>query len=172
VKGTNLNDAQSLRVNGAGIQAVRWCSGNRPKKIQLPFVNGEFVFAASVADVTVGEVRGNARVETAPARWSWARSSAQCNVTSSAARSTSATSWARSSPHTGAGDIHRPRRAHGRQVTTDGGLVRVIYAGGPMTLRSGGGDIIVRQFSALMDAETFVRRRLTLTADPPRKPSR
>ena len=33
------------------------------RKIQMPFVNHDFPFAASVADVTVGEVRGNAHIE-------------------------------------------------------------------------------------------------------------
>ena len=70
--------------------------------------------------------------------------------------------------HTGAGDIIVRAARMGGQVTTDGGLVRVIYAGGPMTLRSGGGDIIVRQFSAFMDAETS-SGDVTLTADPAQK---
>ena len=34
------------------------------QKIQMPFVSGDFNFAASVADVTVGEIRGNCRIET------------------------------------------------------------------------------------------------------------
>ena len=61
--------------------------------------------------------------------------------------------------HTGAGDIIVRAARLGGQVTTDGGLMRVIFAGGPMTLRSGGGDIIVRQASAAIDTETRLRRR-------------
>ena len=70
--------------------------------------------------------------------------------------------------HTGAGDILVQAARQGGQLTTDGGLIRVIYAGGPMLLRSGGGDIIVRQTSGSIDATT-TSGDITLTGDPRHK---
>jgi DUF4097 and DUF4098 domain-containing protein YvlB len=169
VKGSNINDAQSIRMNEPGHQAGSGDVLRQPaKKIQMPFVNGEFVFAASVADVVVGEVRGNARVETGAGEVELGAVFGQCNVTSLGGPLNLGDIMGSLFAHTGAGDIIVRAARMGGQVTTDGGLVRVIYAGGPMTLRSGGGDIIVRQFSAFMDAETS-SGDVTLTGDPAQK---
>jgi len=169
VRGSNLADAQSIRINEPRHQAAPNDVLRQPaKKIQMPFVNGEFVFAASVADVTVGEVRGNARVETGAGEVELGAVFGQCNVTSLGGPLNLGDIMGSLFAHTGAGDIIVRAARMGGQVTTDGGLVRVIYAGGPMTLRSGGGDIIVRQFSAFMDAETS-SGDVTLTADPAQK---
>jgi DUF4097 and DUF4098 domain-containing protein YvlB len=169
VKGSSINDAQSFRVNEPGHQPAPGDVLRQPaKKIQMPFVNGEFIFAASVADVTVGEVRGNARVETGAGEVELGAVFGQCNVTSLGGPLNLGDITGSLFAHTGAGDIIVRAARMGGQVTTDGGLVRVIYAGGPMTLRSGGGDIIVRQFSAFMDAETS-SGDVTMTADPAQK---
>jgi len=168
VRGTNLSDAQSYRVNEPGHPGGPDVLRQPAKKIQMPFVNGEFVFAASVADVTVGEVRGNARIETGAGEVELGAVFGQCNVTSLGGPLNLGDIMGSLFAHTGAGDIIVRAARLGGQVTTDGGLVRVIYAGGPMTLRSGGGDIIVRQFSAFMDAETS-SGDVTLTADPAQK---
>ncbi|MBV8544358.1 MAG: hypothetical protein JO088_06390, partial [Acidobacteria bacterium] len=51
MKGSNIADAQSIRMNEPGHQAAPNDVLRQPaKKIQMPFVNGDFVFAASVAD--------------------------------------------------------------------------------------------------------------------------
>jgi DUF4097 and DUF4098 domain-containing protein YvlB len=169
VSGSNINDAQSFRVSEPGHQAAPGDVLRQPaKKIQMPFVNGEFIFAASVADVTVGEVRGNARVETGAGEVELGAVFGQCNVTSLGGPLNLGDIMGSLFAHTGAGDIIVRAARMGGQVTTDGGLVRVIYAGGPMTLRSGGGDIIVRQFSAFIDAETS-SGDVTMTADPGQK---
>mgnify|MGYP001792246221 CR=1 FL=1 len=169
VKGSNLNDAQSFRVNEPGHQSAPGDVLRQPaKKIQMPFVNGDFIFAASVADVTVGEVRGNARVETGAGEVELGAVFGQCNVTSLGGPLNLGDIMGSLFAHTGAGDIIVRAARMGGQVTTDGGLVRVIYGGGPMTLRSGGGDIIVRQFSAFVDAET-TSGDVTMTADPAQK---
>ena len=169
MKGSNIADAQSIRMNEPGHQAAPNDVLRQPaKKIQMPFVNGDFVFAASVADVVVGEVRGNARVETGAGEVELGAVFGQCNVTSLGGPLNLGDIMGSLFAHTGAGDIIVRASRMGGQVTTDGGLVRVIYAGGPMTLRSGGGDIIVRQFSAFMDAET-ASGDVTLTGDPAQK---
>src|SRR5205085_7881311 len=138
------------------------------QKIQMPFVSGDFNFAASVADVTVGEIRGNCRIETGAGEVELGAVFGQCNLTSLGGPLNLGDIMGSLFAHTGAGDIIVRAARMGGQVTTDGGLVRVIYAGGPMTLRSGGGDIIVRQFSSIMDAETS-SGDVTLTADPAQK---
>jgi DUF4097 and DUF4098 domain-containing protein YvlB len=169
VKGSNLADAQSVRPSDPRRASAPDDVLRQPAKIiQLPFVNGEFVFAASVANVTVGEVRGNARVETGAGEVELGAVFGQCNVNSLGGPLNLGDIMGSLFAHTGAGDIIVRAARMGGQVTTDGGLVRVIYAGGPMTLRSGGGDIIVRQFSALMDAET-ASGDVTLTGDPGQK---
>jgi DUF4097 and DUF4098 domain-containing protein YvlB len=165
-RGSNPSDAQSMRVNAPDHLRVAGDVLLEPKrKIQLPFVNGEFTFAASVADVTVGEVRGNARVETGAGEVELGAVFGQCNVTSMGGPLNLGDVMGALFAHTGAGDIIVRAARMGGQVTTDGGLVRVIVAGGPMTLRSGGGDIIVRQASAAIDAET-ASGDITLTGDP------
>jgi DUF4097 and DUF4098 domain-containing protein YvlB len=168
-KGSSLADAQSIRMNDPAHPAGPGDVLRQPaKKIQMPFVNGDFVFAASVADVVVGEVRGNARVETGAGEVELGAVFGQCNVTSLGGPLNLGDIMGSLFAHTGAGDIIVRAARMGGQVTTDGGLVRVIYAGGRMTLRSGGGDIIVRQFSSFMDAETS-SGDVTLTADPAQK---
>jgi DUF4097 and DUF4098 domain-containing protein YvlB len=168
-KGTDVAQAQSMRVNSQDHQRAAGDVLLQPaKKIQMPFVNGEFTFAASVADVTVGEVRGNAHIETGAGEVELGAVFGQCNVTSLGGPLNLGDIMGSLFAHTGAGDIIVRAARVGGQVTTDGGLVRVIYAGGPMTLRSGGGDIIVRQFSAAIDAET-TSGDITLTGDPAQK---
>jgi len=168
-KGSVATDAQSVRSNAPEhVRAPNDVLLQPAKKIQLPFVNGEFTFAGSVADVTVGEVRGNARIETGAGEIELGAVFGQCNVTSLGGPLNLGDIMGALFAHTGAGDIIVRAARMGGQVTTDGGIVRVIYAGGPMTLRSGGGDIIVRQFSALMDAQT-TSGDVTLTGDPAQK---
>jgi len=168
-KGSNTSEAQSMRINPPDHQRVLSDVMLQPaRKIQLPFVNGEFTFAASVADVTIGEVRGNARIETGAGEVELGAVFGQCNVTSMGGPLNLGDILGALFAHTGAGDIIVRAARMGGQVTTDGGLVRVLYAGGPMTLRSGGGDIIVRQASAPIDAET-ASGDITLTGDPAQK---
>src|SRR3954468_1162708 len=166
--GTTLADAQSIRTDPAHAGSPGDVLRQPARKIQMPFVNGEFTFAASVADVTVGEVRGNARVETGAGEVELGAVFGQCNVTSLGGPLNLGDVMGSLFAHTGAGDVIVRAARMGGQVITDGGLLRVIFAGGPMTLRSGGGDIIVRQFSAYMDAET-ASGDVTMTADPAQK---
>jgi len=55
---------------------------------------------------------------------------------------------------TKAGDILINAARSGGFVSTGGGLIRVLYAGGPMTLHSDGGDIIVRTATGALAADT------------------
>jgi len=168
-KGSDASSAQSVRASAPDRpRAPNDVMLQPKKKVQMPFVTGDFVFSASVADVTVGEVRGNARVETGAGEVELGAVFGQCNVTSLGGPLNLGDVVGSLFAHTGAGDVIVRAARMGGQVITDGGLVRVIYAGGPMTLRSGGGDIIVRQFSSFIDAET-ASGDVTMTADPAQK---
>jgi DUF4097 and DUF4098 domain-containing protein YvlB len=73
--------------------------------------------------------------------------------------------------HTDAGDVTVRVSRQGGTASTEGGSVRVIYAGGPMNLRSGGGDIIVQQANAPIDASTR-SGDISLTLSPLQKTQR
>jgi hypothetical protein len=53
-----------------------------------------------------------------------------------------------------AGDITVDAARPGGTLSTDGGIIRVLYAGGPIALNSGGGDISVRQALGPVTAQT------------------
>lgn len=165
-KGSITSQAASMRVNPSDHQRVPADVLLSPsQKIQLPFVNHDWIFVASVADVTVGEIRGNAHVETGAGEVELGTVFGQCSVTSMGGPLNLGDIIGPLFAHTGAGDILVRAARMGGEVMTDGGLILVIYAGGPMLLRSGGGDIIVRQFSTAVDAET-TSGDITLTGDP------
>jgi len=168
-KGTKSSSARSMRVYnsrhqpGPGDVLLQ-----PPEKIQVPFVVGDFVSAASVADITIGEVRGNAHVEVGAGEVELEAVLGQCMVTLMGGPLRLGDIMGALFAHTGAGDILVRVARMGGQVTTDGGLLLVKAALGPMTLRSGGGDIVVQQTSAAIDAQTS-SGDVTLTGDPSKK---
>jgi DUF4097 and DUF4098 domain-containing protein YvlB len=165
-KGSNVSQASSMRQNPPEHHRAPSDVLLHPsQKLQLPFVTGDWTFAASVADVAVGEVRGNAHVETGAGEVELGTVFGQCVVTSMGGPLNLGDIMGVLSAHTGAGDVLVRAARMGGEVTTDGGLIRVIYSGGPMTLRSGGGDIIVRQTSGSIDAQT-TSGDITITGDP------
>ena len=165
-KGSNPTQASSMRLNPPEHHRAASDVLLRPsQKIQLPFVTGDWTFAASVADVTVGEVRGNARVETGAGEVELGTVFGQCIVTSMGGPLNLGDINGLLSAHTGAGDVLVRAARMGGEVSTDGGLIRIVYTAGPMTLRSGGGDIIVRQTSGAIDAQT-TSGDITITGDP------
>lgn len=170
--GSNPNPAASVRFNGPEHRPAASDVLLQPsQKIQLPFVTGDWVFAASVADVTVGEVRGSAHVETGAGEVELGAVFGSCSVTTMGGPLNLGDIIGSLFAHTGAGDILVRAARMGGELTTDGGLIRVIYAGGPILLRSGGGDIIVRQFSTSIEAET-TSGDITLTGDPKERTSK
>jgi DUF4097 and DUF4098 domain-containing protein YvlB len=162
----STGDPRSMRVNLPDHPRAPSDVLLRPsQKIQLPFVTGDWVFAASVADVAVGEVRGNAHIETGAGEVELGTVFGQCIVTSMGGPLNLGDIVGPLSAHTGAGDVLVRAARMGGDASTDGGLIRVTYAGGPMTLRSGGGDIIVKQTSGAVDAAT-ISGDITITGDP------
>jgi DUF4097 and DUF4098 domain-containing protein YvlB len=165
-KGSNVSQASSMRQNPPEHHRAPSDVLLRPsQKIQLPIVTGDWVFAASVADVVVGEVRGSAHVETGAGEVELGSVLGECSVTSMGGPLNLGDIVGPLFARTGAGDILVRAARAGGDVATAGGLIRVVYAGGPMTLRSGGGDIIVKQTSGAIEAET-TSGDITITGDP------
>lgn len=161
-RGTSAAQAQSVR----GATTARKTAEPRPlQKVQLASVNGSWRFTASVADVSVGEVRGSAFVDNGAGQVELGSVLGQCNVVTKGGSLNFGDIVGLLTAHTGGGDVLVRAARSGGQLTTDGGLIRVIAAGGPLTLRSGGGDIFVRQASSSVDAVTS-SGDITLTGDP------
>ncbi|MEA2164295.1 MAG: hypothetical protein QOK37_2422 [Thermoanaerobaculia bacterium] len=164
-KGSTI-DPRSVRVNQADHRQQLGDVLLRPSQtIQLPFTTGDWVFAASVANIAVGEVRGNAHIETGAGEVELGAVFGQCIVSSMGGPLNLGDIVGPLSAHTGAGDVLVRVARMGGEVSTDGGLIRVLYAGGPLMLRSGGGDIIVKQASGAVDAAT-ISGDITITGDP------
>ena len=166
-KGTNISLARSLRsespkqVSSAPDRALLGPS----EKIQLPIVPGNWTFAASVADIAVGEIRGDAHVETGAGEVEIGVVFGTCFVKSNGGPLSLGDMLGPLNAHTGAGDVLVKSARQGGEISTGGGLIRLLSSNGPTTLRSGGGDIIVRQASAAIDASTL-SGDITITVDP------
>ena len=59
-------------------------------------------------------------------------------------------------------------REGGTEIATGGGIIRLLYNGGPTRLQSGGGDIVVRQAAGPINADTQ-SGDITVTIDPASK---
>lgn len=155
-KGVKPSMARSLRADSARQAAA--ASDRAPlgpsQKIQLPFVHGNWAFAASVADISVGEIQGDAHIETGAGEVEIGVVFGTCFVNSLGGPLSLGNMLGALSAHTGAGDVVVKSARRGGEISTGGGLIRLLSSGGPTTLRSGGGDIIVRQASGPIDAQT------------------
>jgi DUF4097 and DUF4098 domain-containing protein YvlB len=141
------------------------------KRIQLPIAGGGFDFAAGVADVEVGEVRGNARVQTVAGEIKLGTVMGDCTVISQGGPLDLGDILGTLLASTEAGDVIVRSVRDGGRVFTAGGLIRVLYSGGAITLQSGGGDIIMRQARGPVSAETH-SGDINITADPNQKTPR
>jgi DUF4097 and DUF4098 domain-containing protein YvlB len=125
------------------------------KKFQVPIIYMQnWQFVTNVMDVAVGEVHGNARVQTGAGEVELGVVFGTCEVDSGGGPLTLGDLMGPIDVHTDAGDVGIRAARQGGTASTDGGIVRVGYAGGPMNLRSGGGDIVVLQAAAPIDAAT------------------
>lgn len=138
------------------------------RRIQLPIAGGAFDFATSVGDVSVGEIRGPARIQTAAGEIELGLVYGDCTVGSGGGPLDLGDIMGTLNAHTGAGDVQVRSARDGGHISTDGGMIRLLYTSGPTTLESGGGDIIVRQAAGPINAETK-SGDITITADPNQK---
>jgi hypothetical protein len=166
-RGLDAHAAQSVRQTVAQPQSESPLL--RPsKRIQLPISGGPFDFAGSVADVDVGEVRGWARVQTAAGEIKLGMVYGDCAVMTNGGPLDLGDIMGTLTASTDAGDVLVRSAREGGKIATAGGIIRVLFTGGPMTLQSGGGDISVHQAAGSINAETR-SGDISITADSQQK---
>ena len=150
-KGARITDARSVRaLESGGPPAAALLS----RDIYIPNVDGNFEYQTNIGNIRVPEVHGDARVETAAGEVHLGRIFGSATVRSGGGPLELGDIFGVISAYTKAGDILVQAARAGGEVSTDGGIIRVIYAGGTSRLHSGGGDIIVRQASGPIFADT------------------
>src|ERR1041385_8313233 len=104
---------------------------------QVPIIYQQnWQFISNIMDVTVGEVHGNAHVETGAGAVELGVVFGNCEVDSGGGPLKFRDLMGPIDVHTDAGDVTINTARQGGSASTDGGLVHVNWAGGPMTLRS------------------------------------
>jgi len=141
------------------------------RKLQFPIVPSSLVYDVDIADLQVGEVRGNAQLTARAGSLELDRVLGECAIESHGGPITLGEIMRRINVHTAVGNITVRAAREGGAASTDGGSIRVLYSGGPITLRSGGGDIIVRQAGGPVLAETR-SGDISITMDPAQKSAR
>lgn len=135
------------------------------QKIQMPFYAGDFVFSRSVSDISIGEVRGFAKIAIGAGEIGLGVVYGECNVATLGGPLNLGDIIGPLLARTGAGDILVRAAREGGSIWTGGGIIRLLYTGGPTTVQSGGGDIVVRQATGPINAET-PSGDISLTIDP------
>ncbi|GAC1429326.1 MAG: hypothetical protein NVSMB68_01560 [Thermoanaerobaculia bacterium] len=170
--GTRVEAARSLRaVTGRDVMsssAVRTRLGSDVPSMHQESVQGTLAFSTIIGNVTVGVVRGNARVTTGAGEVQLGMVYGECNVTSLGGPLTLGDILGGLAARTEAGDVLVQAARNGGTITTGGGTIRLLYTGGPTKLISGGGDIVVRQAAGPINAETQ-SGDITITVDPTAK---
>jgi len=138
------------------------------RQIQLPVVTSNFIYDVDIADLHVSEVRGDAQLTARAGSLELDRVFGDCSIESRGGPFNLGEIMGRLNVHTAVGNITIRAARLGGSAATDGGMIRVLYTGGPMTLRSGGGDIIVRQAGGAIVAETR-SGDINITMDPTQK---
>ncbi len=170
--GMDARSARSLRQMAAAervaTRKLQTLMLQPSRRIQVPIVDGGFDFSASIGDVEVGEIRGPARVQTAAGEVKLGMVYGDCNVISMGGPLDLGDIMGVLVASTQAGDVLVRSAREGGRLSTAGGMIRVLYTGGPTSLQSGGGDIVVRQAAGSINAETR-SGDITITADPNQK---
>lgn len=131
-------------------------------------VQGSFEFSTPLGDVIIGEVRGNTRIVTGAGQVQLGTIYGQCDVTSFGGPLNLGDMLGSLNARTEAGDILVQSAREGGTIATGGGIIRLLYNGGPTRLQSGGGDIVVRQAAGPINADTQ-SGDITVTVDPASK---
>jgi len=163
--GLDVQNARSLRADVEHVTVRKTLMMQPAKRIQLPIAGGAFDFYTSIGDVEVGEVRGPARVQTGAGEIRLGLVYGDCNVVSLGGPLDLGDIMGTLFASTQAGDVLVRAAREGGRASTAGGIIRVLYNGGPMILQSGGGDIVVRQAAGPINAETR-SGDISITADP------
>jgi DUF4097 and DUF4098 domain-containing protein YvlB len=146
--------------------------GPRPEGIfRIPIVTGSFVHSENIANIEIGEIRGEARLDTRAGAITVDKVWGNCSVTTLGGPVTLGDIIGTVFARTFAGDILVNAAREGGQIMTGGGSVRLLYTGGATSLQSAGGDIVVVQAAAPITAETH-SGDITITVDPNAKSQR
>ncbi|HET7712474.1 MAG TPA: DUF4097 family beta strand repeat-containing protein [Thermoanaerobaculia bacterium] len=154
--GSDRTAAKSVRLQLAALpRTVPPNAGPAvPREFRRPLVAEAFRFKTPIGDVAIGQIQGNAQIETGAGQVQLGVVNGDCQILSHGGPLDLGDIFGTVSGETKAGDILVRSARRGGSLTTGGGIIRVFYAGGPMTLRSGGGDIFVRSASSAINAET------------------
>ena len=152
-RGTNPRDAKSVRM----IESVVATNAGPPtyqRVVQIPFVDGDYVHSTPLGSVDIGQIAGNANIETGAGEIHLGLVKGECTLVSLGGPLTLGDIFGPLNVRTKAGDVLINAARGGGFASTGGGLVRVLYGGAPLTLHSDGGDIIVRATTAGVTADT------------------
>jgi DUF4097 and DUF4098 domain-containing protein YvlB len=169
-RGTRVEDAQSMRAamvttanNNGGAEVLP--RGVTAKTLQVASFDGDLLFSTPLGNISVGQVRGAAHVETRAGEVHLGSVQSQCDVVSLGGPVTIGEVHGPLTARTTAGDVLINAAHQGAVVSTGGGMIRMLYAAGPTNLHSAGGDIVVRQASGPISAETR-SGDVTIVLDP------
>jgi DUF4097 and DUF4098 domain-containing protein YvlB len=155
-RGTRAEDAQSMRaaLASSGANGEDLPRGVLAKTLQAAAFDGDLIFSTPLGNISVGQVRGAARVETRAGEVHLGSVQSQCDVVSLGGPITLGEVMGPLTARTTAGDVIINSTHQGAVVSTGGGMIRMLSALGPTNLHSAGGDIVVRQASGPISAET------------------
>ncbi|HEX7190267.1 MAG TPA: DUF4097 family beta strand repeat-containing protein [Thermoanaerobaculia bacterium] len=166
-RGTRVEDAQSMRaaIASASNGGEDFPRGVTAKTLQVASIDGDLVFSTPLGNISVGQVRGTARVETRAGEVHLGSVQSQCDIVSLGGPVTLGEVRGPLTARTTAGDVLINAAHQGAVVSTGGGMIRMLYAAGPTNLHSAGGDIVVRQATGPISAETR-SGDVTIVLDP------
>jgi DUF4097 and DUF4098 domain-containing protein YvlB len=136
-----------------------------PQVLRVPLIQGNWAYSTNIGSVVIGEIRGDARIDTGAGEVELGSVLGSCTVDSLGGPLNLGDIFGRLSARTAAGDIVIRAAREGGIISTGGGIVRLLYTGGPTSLHSSGGDVIVRQASGPITADTR-SGDITINIDP------
>ncbi|HUP66088.1 MAG TPA: DUF4097 family beta strand repeat-containing protein [Thermoanaerobaculia bacterium] len=117
-------------------------------------IAGDFDMDAPIGSIFVGQIDGNARIETKAGEIVLGRVAGRGNVQSMGGSLHLGEVTGPLTARTSVGDITARSLLKGGTATTDGGNINIVFSGGDLKLRSGGGDVLVRQVHGAVDIDT------------------
>jgi len=128
-------------------------------------VQGFLGWSTLVGNIVVGEIHGGAKLVTGAGEVQVGTIFGSCQIISLGGPLNLGDILGDRNARTEAGDVLVQSARNGGSITTGGGIIRLLYTGGPTRLQSGGGDIVVRQAAAPINAETQ-SGDIAITVDP------
>ncbi len=124
--------------------------------IDTPVVQGNIIYlrAADIVSFNIGEVRGFANLATGAGQVTLGSVTGDLTVRSGGGPLEIGAVNGIITAHTDAGEVNVGHAYRGGEISTSGGTLQVTFAGGPLVLQNGGGDIIVRQAVSRVSALT------------------